>query len=886
METILFEKFTLPNGLDVILHEDRSLPLVAVNVWYHVGSKDEEPGKTGYAHLFEHIMFEGSKHHNRGYFEPLQQVGATLNGSTNSDRTNYWENLPSNYLELALWLEADRMGFLLDALDQRRFDIQRDVVKNERRQSYENRPYGVASLRLQEATYPMPHPYHWPTIGFHEDLDVATLDDARAFFQRFYTPSNASLAIAGDFQMETTRELVERYFGGLTPGPSLSRAKRTDSPLQGQVDLTVYDRVLLPRCYLVWPTVPRFHPDEAPLSILAYLLGDGKSSRLYRALVYERRIAQSVSVHHGAEEIAGDFQVEVTAAAGQTAVEVEKEAREEIERLRNQPPSPEEMARVKNGIEWQHVRQLAGIGGFGGRANRLNFFNILAGEVDLVNRDLERYLAVESDDVFRVAKAYLSHRNVRLVVLPEPTRTHAGSADVDRTVQPSPAEPRSFTAPVPQRQRLANGVELLVVERRSLPAVAFSLTLKSGASSDPKALPGLAAFTTSMLQEGTTSRSSRQIAEEFEFMGSQLAAVTGREGTLLATSVLSRQWPKALELVADLVQNPTFPEEELARVRTERLTALRSLRDDPTALAGRVAPMLLYGRESPHGHPVGGTESFVESLLRDELERYFREAYSSQGATLIVVGDVSMEEVAKLAQEHLGSWGPSGPGGERGGDGSDYANPETTTMYLLDKPAAAQSVIRAGYVGVARNHPDYLALGLLNYLFGGQFTARLNLNLRQDKGYSYGYRSWIDWHRRSSMLMAGGGVQTAVTREAVQETLREFRGIGGERPVDEAEFEAAKAGLLRQFPSSFETPWQVLEQMAQIVFDELPDDYYRSLSANIEAVSMADVHRVAQEHVESDRLTVLVVGDRNAVEQGLQELDLPLHLVDHEGLEV
>ena len=380
MEPTSFDKFTLSNGLDVILHQDNSLPLAAVNIWYHVGSKDEVPGKTGYAHLFEHLMFEGSKHHNSSHFDPILQVGGNLNGSTTPDRTNYWENLPSNYLELALWLESDRMGYLLDALDQERLDIQRDVVKNERRQSYENRPYGVASIRLQEALYPLPHPYHWPTIGFHEDLDIATLDDARSFFQRFYTPNNASLAIAGDIRMDETRDMVERYFGDLPSGPAIPRARRADSSLQGHANLTLHDRVLLPRLYLMWPTVPRFHPDEAPLSILSSILSGGKSSRLYRSLVYESRIAQGVGAHHGAAEITGEFAMEATAAAGHTEAEIEQAIRAELKRIRSEPPTEEEVTKAKNRVEWRDVRMMASLGGFGGRANRLNSFNVFAGD--------------------------------------------------------------------------------------------------------------------------------------------------------------------------------------------------------------------------------------------------------------------------------------------------------------------------------------------------------------------------------------------------------------------------------------------------------------------------------------------------------------------------
>ena len=885
MEPIAFEKFTLSNGLDVILHEDHSLPLVAVNVWYHVGSKDEQPGKTGYAHLFEHIMFEGSKHHNRSYFDPLQQVGATLNGSTTTDRTNYWETLPSNYLELALWLEADRMGFLLDALDQQRFDIQRAVVKNERRQSYENRPYGMAEIRIQEALHPLPHPYHWPTIGYHEDLDVATLDDARAFFQRFYSPSNASLTIAGDLHAEEAKELVHRYFASLLPGPALPPAARTDSPLLGQTDVTLYDRVLLPRLHLAWPTVPRFHPNAAALAILATILGSGKSSRLYRKLVYERRIAQSVAAHHDPAELTGDFQVEATAASGHTTQELAEAARAELERVRREPPTADEMARAKNRVQWSMVRQMTNIGGFGGRADRLNAFNVFARDPDQLNRELDRYMAVQAEDVSSAAESFLGSRQVQLVVLPAPARSPANVV-VDRSSTPSPAAPRSFQAPLPQRAQLANGLDLLVIERRGLPAVGFSLLLKTGAARDPAHLPGLAAFTTAMLQEGTATRTSQQIAGEFEFIGSQLGSVTGREWTRVGAEVLSSQWPKALELAADVVRNATFPDEELARVRTERVTALKRLRDEATATAAQVAPMLVYGRTSPYGHPPFGTEAALTALGRDDLAAQFGKGFGPEGSTLLVVGDVSADEVLKLAETYLGDW-KGGNGDRESAPPAPTPTPPVATLYLIDKPGAAQSVIRVSAEGaITKQHPDYYALVLLNHLFGGQFTSRLNMNLRQDKGYSYGYRSGFEWYRHFSLLAAGGAVQTAVTREAVAETLREFQELLSERPVTEAEFAVAKEGTLRLFPSTFETLGQVLEQLAQIALYGLPDYYYRGIPAAIGAVSLADVRRVARVWVDVDRMPILVVGDRQAVEPGLREFGLPMRILDHEGNEL
>ncbi|MBI4339070.1 MAG: insulinase family protein [Chloroflexi bacterium] len=882
---LAFEKITLPNGLDVIFHQERSIPLVAVNVWYHVGSKDEEPGKTGFAHLFEHIMFEGTKHHNASHFEPLQKVGAVLNGSTTPDRTNYWENLPSNYLALPLWLEADRMGFLLDALDQRRFDVQRDVVKNERRQSYENRPYGMAALRMTEAVYPLPHPYHWPTIGYHQDLDAASLEDVRAFFQRFYSPANASLAIAGDFDLEEAKDVVHRYFADLPSGPPPPRAKRMDSPLQGQVDITLYDKVLLPRLYITWPTAPRYHADEAPLSVMSAILGDGKTARLHRSLVYEKRIAQSIHTYPYAAEIAGALHLELTAAPGHTLAQLEDEARREMERMQTQLPTDEEMERAKSSVEWQTARQLSTVGGFMGRANRLNTFNVFGGDPALANRDEERFLAVQPEDVRRVARQYLGGRRVRMEVLPEPARTPV-AASVDRTVQPPPTTPHPFQPPAPRRQRLQNGLELLVVEKRGAPLVAFALALRDGGIADPPARPGLAAFTTAMLEEGTTTRTSQQIADQFELMGTQLSASTGREQTVLETETLARHWPKALELVADVAQNPTFPEDELERLRKERLTSLRRLKDDPAAIAGRVAPMLLLGHDSPYGHPLFGTEAALESVSREAMVRHYNASFGPDNATLVVVGDVSVAQVVELAQRHLGAWKPRTASHGAASDAPATAAPSGSALYLLDKPGAAQSVIRAGLVSLPRSHPDYLPMVLLNQVFGGQFTARLNMNLRQSKGYSYGYTSSVEWHTPSSLLMAGGGVHTDVTGQAVEETIKEFQDIRGPRPVEEEEFQGAKDALLRQLPASFETPGQVLDQFTRLVEFSLPDDYHRTLPARVQAVTVADVRRAAQEHLDTSRLVFLVVGDRGKIEPGLRDLGLTLRFVDVEGREM
>lgn len=879
---IEFEKLTLSNGMDLVLHQDNSLPIVSVNVWYHVGSKDEEPGKTGYAHLFEHLMFEGSKNHNKSFFEPLQDIGATLNGSTTPDRTNYWENVPSNYLELALWLESDRMGFLTDALDQNRFDIQRDVVKNERRQSYENRPYGMASIYLQQALYPLPHPYHWPTIGFHEDLNAATLEDAKKFFREFYSPSNASLSIAGDFDVDKTKAQVEKYFGSLKQGPSLSRKSNMESMIQGKTSITLHDKVLLPKLILAWPSTPRFHDDEAALSILASILGAGKVSRLHKTLVYEQRIAQSVGVGNGPSEIAGEFYLEATAAPDHSVKEIEDAILGEIEKIQKEPPSQEELQRIKNVMELQRIRQMAQVGGFGGRANRLNSFNVFGGDPGLINTDFERYIAVTPEDITRVAQIYLSTRLVSLVVLPEPSFNQTAE-QVDRSLKPSPEKQKKFIPPVTKRTKLENGLNVLLVEKHELPIVTFGLLLGSGASTDPSDKPGLSAFTSSMLQEGTISRTSQEISSEFEFMGTQLNISVGRERTVFSTATIDRYFDKAMELVSDIVKNPSFPQDEFDRIRKERLTSLRRLRDDSTALASRVAPGLIYGLDSAYGHPIGGTEESVGEFKSEDLIEYWKANYDSESSTLLVVGNVSLDDVKSITNKHFGDWNvkitDNQP--EKRTD-SLYSNP-TKAIYLLDKPGAAQSIIRCGVLGPPRINANYSSLILLDHIFGGQFTSRLNMNLRQDKGYSYGYRSWIDWHQQSSLFGFGGAVQTDVTGDALSETIKEARRIISDTPVSKDEFESARASLVREFPSLFETQGQILEGLAQIVSYDLPDDYYNHIVDEITATSLENVNRVAKEMLDQDRLVTLLVGDRSVIEEQIKTLGWDICLLDYNG---
>ena len=880
MYSIPHERFTLPNGLEVIFSEDHSLPIVAANLWYHVGSKDEDPGRTGFAHLFEHVMFEGSEHHNRLFFEPLQKVGGSVNGSTTSDRTNYWENVPSEYLELALWLESDRMGFLLEALDQKRLDIQRDVVKNERRQSYENRPYGMAHLMLQPALFPAPHPYNWPVIGSQEDLDAASLEDIKAFFRRFYSPSNASLAIAGDFDSDGARAMVERYFGDIPPGPAISRVGQMGSALKGEVRLEVADKVQLPRLSLVWPAPPAFDVDEAPLDILASVLGGGKSSRLYRSLVYDKQIARDVSVGHYAQEIAGEFTIQVTASPGHTLEEIEDVVELELDRIRSEPPSEEEIERSLNRIETHHVRQMEQVGGFGGRADQLNYYSAFAGDPGLINTDIERFRAVAAGDATRVAKAFLDSDRVRMAVLPERS-TSASDGSIDRTAMPGASTARKFSPPIPVRERLPNGLDLLYVEKAGLPMVSLGVLLNRGASDDPIDRPGLAQMTATMLVEGTSTRTSQQISEEMEFLGSRLYSDVGRDHLMVFADTLTDSWPKALEIIADVLKDANFPAKELDRVRAEHLADLKRMSTDPASISQRAIRALLYGPDTAYGHSIGGTQSSTEAITREEVVAHFRGNVGPANATLIAVGDVKSDELIARVTEQLGDWAASPAAGGTGHESGPV--PAATTVYLVDRPGAPQSVIHAGHTTVPRLDPNYFPLVLVNYVFGGHSTARLFMNLRQDKGYSYGYYSQIDWLSGPSALMAGGSVQTEVTKEALVETLKEFADIRGKRPVGEEELAEAKEGMSRGFPSQFETQGQILQGLSRLAMFGLPDDYYSDVMDSLNSQTLEQVHAVASKHIDDGRLVVLVVGDRQAIEPGIRELGLPIVAVDDEG---
>ena len=868
-----FEKYTLTNGLDVILHEDHSIPMVAVNVWYHVGSKNEKPGRTGFAHLFEHMMFQGSKHHDKDYFEPLQKVGGAVNGSTSEDRTNYWENVPGNQLELALWLEADRMGFLLPAMTQAKLDNQRDVVKNERRQSLENQPYAKAYDLLPSLLYPRDHPYSWPVIGSMEDLSAASLEDVSEFFQTYYAPNNASLCVAGDFDPADAKKLVEKYFAPIPSGPAVDRLKVWQPKLDGTRRAIQQDQVSLPRVFMVWHSPAWYMPGDAEMDVLSGILTFGKTSRLYRTLVYEKQIAQDVSAAQFSQEIGSLFLIQATAREKHTLQELESAIDTELKKILETGVSQQEVTQIQNSSEAQFVRSLALIGGFGGRADRLNEYNVLLGDPDKLQWDMDRYLKVTPASVQNQAKETLDlTRRVILHVVPQGILA-AQETRLDRTAQPAGSTESIFKAPSIQSAKLANGLQLMLVEDRRLPLVQMNLVLNSGWAADPAGKPGAAALTAELLDEGTTSRTAIQISQEAQALGANFGTSSFFDGSIVQLNVLTKHLNAGLSLMSDVVMHPTFPKEELERQRKIYLGRIQQEAKDP-AVAGRKAFMrILYGPDHPYGQPYtgSGTESSIQAIQREDLAGYYKNHYVPNNATIVIAGDISLPEATAAAEKAFADW-RSGEVGE-----NRVPNPPSqakTKIVIIDKPNAAQSVIYAGHLGVRRNDPAYMTTQVLNSAFGGKFTSRINMNLREDKGYSYGCRSSFMDSRGVGAFWISAPVQTQSTKESVIEIAKELRDIAGPRPLTQEELNDAKDNIVKGFPQQFQTLSSVAHMMSELVLYGLPQDYWQRVNKEVQAVTVEMATRAAKDHLHPDSLLIVVVGDREKIEPKLRELQL------------
>lgn len=857
-----FRKLTLDNGLDVIVRRQGPLPLVAVNLWYHVGSKNEERRQRGFAHLFEHLMFEGSEHYPGDFFKPLQRRGASVNGSTSTDRTNYFVDLPAAHAELALAMESDRMGCLLPALSDEKLRVQKDVVKNEYRQNYANRPYGMVWRILAEALYPPDHPYSWLTIGVMEDVEAATRDDVEAFFRRYYVPSNASLCLVGDLDEDRALALAERYFGPLAGGAKALRRRVPPVVLDRSEELTLYDSVELDRYYEVWPTVAHFDDDDAPLALLADVLSRGKSSRLYRKLVVEAGVAQDVTAYQSSRELAGSFGGVVTLRPGQSWERARELFVAELADIAQHGLEPGELERVKNGRLASFVYAMDNIGGFGGVADRLNAYNTYKGDPGWLTADLNRFQATTAEAVVAAAHRYLAGRpSIRLTVLGKKART-AESPPLDRSVPPQSAAAVPFRAPVPEIITLRSGLPLWVIPRRDLPIVAATIALGGGAGVQPVGQAGLADLTTSMMDEGTASRSSIALAREAEAMGTSLSTSCGWEGSYVGLQCLTPHWPASLDLAVDVLRNPSFPETEWSRIHGQTLAALRAEHDSAEARAHRGLLRALYGAEHPYSLPIHGAAAIVARLGRDDVRQFHETFHGPSRAACIVAGDVDPDTVARALEDGLAGWsGPDAPRPEL----PRAARAGAPRIVLLDRPGAPQAVVRVGHVGLARLDPDYTDVLVANQVLGGQFTSRLNAKLREEKGFTYGVRSHFDCRRGAGPFFIGASLQTDRLAEALADLRAEVEALVGDRPPTAAELDDARRALIEGQARQFENPGALVSRYAALFVHDLPPDHHARFAERLEAVTVDTMAAAARRQIEPGALVAVVVADASIV---------------------
>lgn len=884
------ESYTLPNGLYVVLQPDPTVPRVAVAVAYHVGSRDERAGRTGFAHFFEHMMFRGTA--NLPNFDiPLQEAGGSANAFTSEDLTVYHEVVAPEYLERAIHMEADRLANLASALDQDKFDTEREVVKNERRQSVDNVPYGRAEEALLASLFPAGHPYSWSVIGSMEDLDRATLDDLRSFFSTYYHPGNAAVALSGGFDPAEARRLIARYFGAIPAGPPKAPARAADVPRAAKrVEMT--DVVTLPRVHWAWPTVPDEHPDAPALGLLAGILAGSDAARLEKALVRERRLATSVGAMSDTREIGGLFQIVATPVEGTPVEDLEAALAVELDRLRAEPPTEAELRRALAGVQKATYERLANPLM---RATALAIGAAQYARPERYREELERALRVTTADLSRVAATYLTPEKLALVIRPGAEKSEAPKAGPDASAPapsmgaarpaaaadspdwsrlPGPAPARAFTMPPVVRRRLSNGLDVWFVRWPTLPLVEARLMMPAGSSRDPEGKTGLAELTATVARMGTETKTASELAEAIESLGGSLNASAGLDDAVISVRSLAPAFEPVMALVAEALTQPRLDPQDVDRERGLQLTDLKRAADDPSRIAARVFPRLVYGASHPYGRPRDGRVADVERLTRDDVAAFHRRHYVPRGAVLVVAGDLDPGAVVPTLERALGGWtGAAEPPAP-----IDLAAPapdagEPGVVYLVDKPGAAQSVIRLGRTWAGRDDPRYFAVELGNRVLGGDFLSRLNQNLRERNGYTYGVGSRVSYPRRGGSWGVSTSVRTDVTGAALREIVNELEGVaaGGARPPTAVEIAANRDAEARSWLDALGSPDGLVDLVSDFARHDRPAAEMAEYLSRLRDVPDDAIRAALAELADPKSQRILVVGDRAEAEPQLKQ---------------
>lgn len=893
------EKFSLPNGFEVILVEDHRLPLVAFNLWVHAGPRNEANGQTGFAHLFEHLMFAGSKHIPRGEFDKFVDAagGTDANGSTNFDRTNYFFTLPSNQLALGLWLKADMLGWMIDEVDSVSLANQQDVVRNERRQSFENRPYGIVEEAMYQALYPQGHPYRAAVIGSHADIQSIKLKDVKDFARTYYRPNNATLVLAGDFDPKQAKALVTKYFGSLKAGAKVPEVKVAMPEITKERRLVVTDRIELSRLNLAWHTPAMFAAGDAELDVAAHVLGGGKASRLYGLLVRDKQLAQSVEVGQSSQSLSSVFDIEVVARPGASLDEIEKLVDAEIAKLATTPPADAELAQARAVIETQLLQRMEKVTSL---ADLVNHYNQMAGDPGFVGKDLARYRSLAPAAVSATVAQWLK-KDRRVVVLAEPgtqvlapevatppAPTKAGKGEREalnaaepwRAKPPGAAQAKALTLPAAQSFQLANGLTVIHSQKAGLPLVSASLVLRAGQGANPADKPGLAGFTAAMLPEGTTTRSAQQIAEAAAALGATLNAQAGSEEARIDFSGLKASAKDGLALLADVALNPAFAAPEIERQKAQRLAALAQAREQAPLLANAVANRVTYGEGHPLAANALGTEASIKAVDAAALRAFWQGHYRPERAALVVAGDLSEAELRTLIEPLFGAWKPAGDAAPAAP--LPAAKPIAARTVLVDKPGAPQTALAVVAPGPFAAAPDAASIKVMNAALGGLFTSRINNQLREVKGYTYGIYSGYTMGRERGQFGIRGSVRTDVTGPALTDMWTEITGMRA-KPMGAAELGRVRNAQLLSLPGLFDTNLAVVTGYAGNWASGQPLSAITDLPKKYGAVTSATALKAAQQHLDPAQLIVVAVGDKAKVQPQLEAIGRKVEVRDADG---
>ncbi len=881
---IPYDSFTLDNGLRVVVHEDRKAPVVAVSVWYNVGSKDEKPGKTGFAHLFEHLMFNGSENYNDEYFGPFERAGATgMNGTTWFDRTNYFETVPTPALDMALWMESDRMTHFEGVITQERLDEQRKVVQNEKRQG-DNQPYGTAEYRVLEGLFPEGHPYRWSTIGSMDDLNAASLEDVKEWFKAYYGATNVVIVLAGDIDAETAKPMMEKYFGDAPTGDPLYQKKSWVPDRTETVHEVMYDRVPQARLDRYWAVPGRITQDNAVLALAAQILGSGKTSRLYKELVHEREIATNVSAYVEEHNLASTFTVQVTVKPGGDTAEVDRIMREVMNDFIQNGPTAKELDAYKTRINAANIRGLERIGGFSGKATELAKGMLYAGDAGFWKKQLGWINAADKPLVTATMQNWLSDGAYELDILPfgEPKSASEGA---DRSKLPDIGDSPSLSFPAIQEATLSNGMKVVLAERSNVPIVNLALQFDAGYAADTPDTLGVSSFAMSAMDDGTESRSGIEISEELSSLGATLSSGAGLDTSTVRMSALKDKLDPSLDLLADVIKNPAFAEDEVERLRKRWLAAIDREKAQPVQLALRLLPPLLYGKGHAYGIPFtgSGTADSTQAITPEALKAYHSNFIRPDNATLFVVGDTTLDEIKPKLESHFGKW--SAPDSavpvKRIGE---VARTGKTRIIIIDKPDSPQSMILGGDLIPPKGAENNLAIESAIDALGGQFSSRVNMNLREDKGWAYGAYTFTQSARGQRPMLVYAPVQTDKTKESLMELKKELTDYVSGRPTTQDELDKVRENSVRALPGQFETAGSVLSSMMSNANYGKPYDYAASLKERYDALDVGMIRSTAKDVISGDGITWVIIGDRAEIEGPIRSLGwADLEFLDADG---